>query len=53
MAQQIGCRAIAFTYNAPTIWAEYTIDIAKVARAEGIATVAVTAGWLHQSSIPT
>ena len=41
------CRSIAFTYNDPTIWAEYAIDIAKVARAEGIATVAVTAGFIN------
>lgn len=47
MAKRTGCRSIAFTYNDPTIWAEYAIDIAKVARAEGIATVAVTAGYIN------
>ncbi len=45
-AKRTGCRSIAFTYNDPTIWAEYAIDIAKVARAEGIKTVAVTAGYI-------
>ncbi len=45
-AGRAGCRSIAFTYNDPTIWAEYAIDIAKVARREGIRTVAVTAGYI-------
>lgn len=41
-----GCRSIAFTYNDPVIWAEYAIDVAKVARERGIKTVAVTAGYI-------
>jgi len=45
-AKQTGSRSIAFTYNDQTIWAEYAIDIAKVARQEGIRTVAVTAGYI-------
>ncbi|MCX5658380.1 MAG: AmmeMemoRadiSam system radical SAM enzyme [Planctomycetota bacterium] len=45
-AIQAGCRSIAFTYNDPTIWAEYAIDIAKVARRRGVKTVAVTAGYI-------
>ena len=46
-AKRAGCRSVAFTYNDPTIWAEYAIDIAKVARREGIKTVAVTAGYIN------
>ncbi len=45
-AKQTGCRSVAFTYNDPVIWAEYAIDIAKVARQEGVKTVAVTAGYI-------
>src|SRR5690606_28520811 len=45
-AKRTGCRSIAFTYNDPTIWAEYAIDIAKLARQEGLKTVAVTAGYM-------
>jgi len=45
-AKQTGCRSVAFTYNDPTIWAEYAIDIAKVARQQGVKTVAVTAGYI-------
>jgi pyruvate formate lyase activating enzyme len=39
-----GCRSVAFTYNDPVIFMEYAIDVAKACRAQGIATVAVTAG---------
>ena len=45
-AQKTGCRSIAFTYNDPVIWAEYAIDVARVARQAGIKTVAVTAGYI-------
>jgi AmmeMemoRadiSam system radical SAM enzyme len=45
-ALQSRCRSIAFTYNDPTTWAEYVIDTARVARQEGIKTVAVTAGYI-------
>jgi AmmeMemoRadiSam system radical SAM enzyme/AmmeMemoRadiSam system protein B/AmmeMemoRadiSam system protein A len=46
-AKSSGCSSIAFTYNEPIIWAEYAIDIAKIAHAEGLKTVAVTAGYIN------
>jgi pyruvate formate lyase activating enzyme len=46
-ARQLGCRSVAFTYNDPTIFAEYAIDVARACRAEGVKTVAVTAGYIH------
>ena len=45
-AERAGCRSVAFTYNDPVIWAEYAMDIADACRARGIATVAVTAGYM-------
>jgi pyruvate formate lyase activating enzyme len=42
-----GCRSVAFTYNDPVIFAEYAIDTAQACRAAGLATVAVTAGYIH------
>ncbi len=42
-----GCRSVAFTYNDPTIFAEYAMDIADACHARGIKTVAVTAGYIH------
>ena len=41
-----GARSIAYTYNDPVIFLEYAIDVAKVARAQGIRNVAVTAGYM-------
>ncbi|MBX3274069.1 MAG: AmmeMemoRadiSam system radical SAM enzyme [Sandaracinaceae bacterium] len=40
------CRSVAFTYNDPVIFAEYAIDTAAECRARGVATVAVTAGYI-------
>jgi len=51
-AKAHGCRSIAFTYNDPVIWAEYAIDTAKLARAEGIKTIAVTAGYITALARP-
>jgi AmmeMemoRadiSam system radical SAM enzyme len=45
-ARQTGCTSVAFTYNDPVIWAEYAIDTAQACHAEGIKTVAVTAGYI-------
>ncbi|MBM3998043.1 MAG: AmmeMemoRadiSam system radical SAM enzyme [Planctomycetes bacterium] len=45
-ARHWNCPSVAFTYNDPVIWAEYAIDAARACRAEGIHTVAVTAGYI-------
>jgi pyruvate formate lyase activating enzyme len=45
-AGQSGSRSVAFTYNDPVIFAEYAMDVADACRARGIATVAVTAGYM-------
>jgi pyruvate formate lyase activating enzyme len=45
-ARELGCKSVAFTYNDPTIFAEYAIDVAKACRAIGVKTVAVTAGYI-------
>lgn len=49
-AKSHGCRSVAFTYNDPVIWAEYAIDAAAACRAEGIKTVAVTAGYITEQA---
>jgi len=41
-----GARSVAFTYNDPVIFAEYAMDTAVACREAGIATVAVTAGYI-------
>ncbi len=45
-AQRLGCRSVAFTYNDPTIFMEYAIDVGDACRAAGISSVAVTAGYI-------
>ena len=46
-AQRANAASVAFTYNDPTIFAEYAIDTADACHAVGIKTVAVTAGYIH------
>jgi pyruvate formate lyase activating enzyme len=41
-----GCRSVAFTYNDPVVFIEYAIDVAEACRAEGVKTVAVSAGYM-------
>ncbi|HEX7625264.1 MAG TPA: AmmeMemoRadiSam system radical SAM enzyme [Anaeromyxobacteraceae bacterium] len=50
LALETSCPAIAFTYNDPVIWAEYAIDVAKEARARGVRTVFVTAGYVSEQA---
>ena len=45
LAIQHGCPSIAFTYNEPTIWGEYVIDISQAAHEQGINTVMVSNGY--------
>ncbi|MFO1303326.1 MAG: AmmeMemoRadiSam system radical SAM enzyme [Burkholderiales bacterium] len=49
-AQAHGCRSVAFTYNDPVIFAEYAMDTADACRAAGVATVAVTAGYIGEDA---
>ena len=40
------CKSIAYTYNEPTIFAEFVIDTSKLAREHGIKNVMVTNGYI-------
>ena len=51
-ASRLGCRSVAFTYNDPVVFAEYAIDVAQACRERGIATVAVTAGYITDEARP-
>jgi pyruvate formate lyase activating enzyme len=46
LAREYHCESIAFTYNEPTIWAEYIIDICKASKPYGLKTVMVTNGYI-------
>ena len=50
LAIRNGCPSIAFTYNEPTIWGEYVIDICHAAREAGIRTVMVTNGYVTREA---
>jgi pyruvate formate lyase activating enzyme len=50
IAKQNRILSIAYTYNDPTIFGEYVIDISKIARAEGIKSVMVTAGYIDKEA---
>ena len=45
-AKRLGCRSVAFTYNDPTIFHEYAVDVAQACREHGIKNVAVTGGYV-------
>ncbi len=46
MIPEYGCQGIAWTYNEPTIWFEYTYDTAKIAKKDDFYTVYVTNGYI-------
>jgi pyruvate formate lyase activating enzyme len=45
IARQHGSAGIAWTYNEPAIWLEYTLDSARLARQNKLCTVYVTNGY--------
>jgi pyruvate formate lyase activating enzyme len=45
-ASRLDCSSIAFTYNDPVVFMEYAMDVADACRAQGIKSVAVTAGYM-------
>ncbi len=46
-----GAESIAYTYSEPTIFIEYIIDIAKIARERGLKNVVVSAGYINQEPL--
>ncbi|MDD5669987.1 MAG: AmmeMemoRadiSam system radical SAM enzyme, partial [Candidatus Omnitrophica bacterium] len=45
------CRSISFTYTEPTIYFEFALDTAKIAKAQGLYTVFVTNGYMSEESV--
>ncbi|MDQ1407317.1 MAG: pyruvate formate lyase activating enzyme, partial [Acidobacteriaceae bacterium] len=50
LALEHGCESIAFTYNEPTIWGEYVIDICRAAKDHGLKTVMVSNGYITREA---
>jgi pyruvate formate lyase activating enzyme len=42
-----GCKAIAYTYSDPIVWYEYVEDTSRLARAQGLANVFITAAYIN------
>lgn len=51
-AARLGCRSVAFTYNDPVVFLEYAADVADACHRLGIATVAVSAGYVTEAARP-
>jgi pyruvate formate lyase activating enzyme len=50
-ALRYGCRSISYSYSDPTIFAEYMIDVARLAREKGLLNIMVTAGYINQKPL--
>jgi len=46
-----GCKGISWTYNEPTLWLEYTLDGAKLAKERGLLTNYVTNGYISEEAL--
>jgi len=52
-AQRSGTRSIAYTYTEPTVFFEYTYDIARLAHDADLANVYVTNGYMTEEMLET
>jgi len=50
-AQRYGCQGVTFTYNEPTIFAEYALDVMREARTEGLFANFVTNGYMTPEAV--
>jgi len=46
-----GSASISWTYNEPTIWHEYPLDMGNLARKKGLGTVYVTNGYITEEAL--
>ena len=51
LANENNCKAIVWTYNEPSIWFEYILEVAELAQKEGLLTVLVTAGMINPAPL--
>lgn len=52
-AKRYGCQGIAWTYNEPAVWFDYTLDCAKLAKENNLYTVYVTNGYSSEAALDT
>jgi len=53
LAKSHHCQGIAWTYNEPGVWFEYTLDSARLAKENNLYTVYVTNGYLTPEALDT
>jgi len=53
LALEYGCQSIAYTYNEPVVFFEYTYDTAKLAYEAGLKNIYVTSGYETHKAIDT
>ena len=46
MAEKNDCKSISYTYTEPTVFIEYALDVAKIAKGKGLKNVFVTNGYM-------
>jgi pyruvate formate lyase activating enzyme len=46
-----GSRSISWTYNEPTIWHEYALDMGTLAKSKGLGTIYVTNGYITEEAL--
>jgi len=51
LAKERGCQGIAFTYNEPGIWYEFTLDSARLAKENDLYTCYVTNGYISKEPL--
>lgn len=52
-AYQNSCTSIAFTYSEPTVFYEYMLATARLARSRGIKSVVISAGYINPGPLRT
>lgn len=50
-ALDCGAESITWTYNEPTIWHEYTLDMGMIAQKHGLKTIYVTNGYITEEAL--
>jgi pyruvate formate lyase activating enzyme len=51
LAERLDCQGVTFTYNEPTIFAEYALDIVREARKAGLFANFVTNGYMTPEAV--
>jgi pyruvate formate lyase activating enzyme len=51
LAKEEACKGISWTYNEPTMWLEYTLEVNKLAKKEGLYTNYVTNGYMTKEAL--